>query len=68
MPLLSTHLSICIAEDETNGGEEIAFSGAIVPNYHVVFRGERLDDGLFLVAVPVISFKLSISPHSLLTF
>lgn len=40
-----------IVEDETDGGEEVGFSGAIAADDDVVFAREGLDDCLVLVAV-----------------
>lgn len=49
--LFASHLSVGIAEDEANGGEEVTFSRAIAPNNHIMFRREGLDHSLVLVAV-----------------
>lgn len=53
--LFAPHLSVCIAENETDGCEEITFPRAIAPYNDVVLRRERLNDGLILVAVVTIS-------------
>lgn len=50
LPLLATHLCICIAQDEPNGSEEVALAGAIAPHDHVVFRRKGFNDCLLLVA------------------
>jgi len=41
---------IGIAEDKTDGREEITFAGTIATNDHIVFGREGLDDRLVLVA------------------
>lgn len=53
-PLFAPHLCISIAEYETDGGEEIALPRAIAANDNVVFRRERLDDCLILVAIGIL--------------
>lgn len=50
LSLLSTQVSVGIAENEPNGREEITFTGTIAANDHVVFGRKRLDDRLVLVA------------------
>lgn len=56
--LFATHLCIGIAKDEADGGEEIALSGAIAANNHVMLRREGLNDSLILVAVAAISRRI----------
>lgn len=51
LSLFATHLCVCIAQDESDGGEEVALSGAIATDYDIVLGRERLNDGLVLVAV-----------------
>ena len=43
-------MCIGIAEDETDGREEITFTGTIATNDHIVLGREGLDDRLVLVA------------------
>jgi hypothetical protein len=50
LPLLLAHLRVGIAENEPDRGEEVALSGPIAPNDHVVLRREGLNDRLVLVA------------------
>ena len=51
LSLLSSHLSICIAEDKTDSGEKIALPRAVATNDDIVFGREGLDDGLVFVAI-----------------
>lgn len=51
MTLFASHLSIRIAKDEADGGEEVGLSGSIATDDDVTFRRERLDDCLLLVTV-----------------
>lgn len=55
LPLLATHLGIGIAEDEADGGEEVALSGAIAADDDVGLGGEGLNDDLFFVAARGVS-------------
>lgn len=43
-------MCVGIAEDETDGREEITFAGTIATNDHIVLGRKRLDDRLVLVA------------------
>ena len=54
LSLFATHLRVCIAEHESNRGEEVAFPGTIATNDHVGFGGEGLDDGLLLVTADIL--------------
>lgn len=51
LSLFTTKVRVCIAQDETNGGEEVTLARSIAADDDIVFRGERLDDGLILVAI-----------------
>ena len=51
LAFLSAQVGVSIAEDETNGREEVTLSGAIATNDDIMLRGEWLDDRLVLVAV-----------------
>jgi hypothetical protein len=57
LALFATHLRVGIAEDETDGGEEIALSRTIATNDDVRTGGEGLDDGLVLVAVQILALR-----------
>ena len=48
--LFPAHLCIGIAEDKSDGSEEITLSRAITPYDDIMFRGEGFDDSLILVA------------------
>ena len=43
-------MCIGVTEDKSNGGEEVTLAGAIAAYNDVVFRRERLDDSLILIA------------------
>lgn len=58
-PLFSSHLSISIAEHKSDCRKEVAFPRAIAPDNHVVFRRERLDHGLLLVAGRRLAYSYS---------
>ena len=51
LSLFATHVSVGIAEDESNGREEVAFARTIAADNDIVLGGERFDDRLILVAV-----------------
>lgn len=51
LAFFSPHLSIGIAENESNRGEEVTLARAITANDHVALGRERLYDGLFLITV-----------------
>lgn len=59
LSLLPTHLRIGIAEDEPDGGEEVALARSIAPNYNVEFGRKWVDDGLIFVAAILINQCLS---------
>ena len=44
-------MGVGIAEDETNGRKEVAFTGTIATNDDIMLRGEGLNHGLILVAI-----------------
>lgn len=50
LALLSAQVCVRIAENETNGGEEVTFAGTIAADNDIVFGRKGLDDGLILVA------------------
>ena len=50
LSLFSSHLSVCIAEDELYGFEEIALSRAVAPNNDIMLWRERFGNCLVLVA------------------
>lgn len=50
LTLFATHLRIRIAEDETNGGEEVTLARTIATHDYIEFGGEGVDNGLILVA------------------
>lgn len=50
LSLLSPEVCVGIAEDETDGREEITFAGTIATNDHIVLGRKRLDDRLVLIA------------------
>lgn len=49
--LFTAEVGVSIAQDESDGSEEVALAGAISTDDDVRARRERLDDGLVLVAV-----------------
>lgn len=51
LTLLTSHLSICIAQDEADGGEEVGLSGSIATDDDIALWRERLDDCLLLVTM-----------------
>jgi len=51
LSLFATHLRVCIAQDESDGGEEVALAGTIATDNDIMLGRERLNDGLVLVAV-----------------
>jgi hypothetical protein len=50
LSLLAAHLSVGIAQNESDGGEKVTLSGTIATNDNIVFGREGLDNGLVLVA------------------
>ena len=64
LSLLSSQMSVGIAENEPNGCEEITFTGTIAANDHIMFGRKRLDHCLILVATGTtgISNKIRIAP------
>jgi hypothetical protein len=50
LPLLAAHVCVGIAEDESNGGEEVTLARTIAPDDDIGPGREGLDDGLILVA------------------
>lgn len=57
LALFSAHVRICIAEDETNGREEITFAGTIATHNHIVLGRKRLNNRLILVAIDILAFS-----------
>lgn len=51
LSLFSTHVSVSITKDETNGSEEVAFPGSIATDNDIVLGREWLDYRLIFVAV-----------------
>jgi hypothetical protein len=51
LPLFAGHLGIGIAEDEPNGGKEIALARTIATDDNIRAGREGFDDGLILVAM-----------------
>ena len=51
LSLLTTHLRVGIAEDESHRGEEVGLARSISADNDIVLRRERLDIGLLLVAM-----------------
>lgn len=51
LTLLSTEVGVGIAEDETNGREEVTFAGPIAADDDIVFGRKGLNDRLVLVAI-----------------
>ena len=51
LSLFSTHVSVSITEDETNGSEEVAFPGSIATDNDIVLGREWLDYRLIFVTV-----------------
>lgn len=51
LSLFSTHMSVGITENKTDGGEEVAFPGSIAADDDIVLGREWLDDRLILIAV-----------------
>lgn len=51
LAFLSAQVGVSIAENESNGREEVTLSGAIATNDDIMLRREWLDDRLVLVAV-----------------
>jgi len=51
--LLPAHLSVCIAEDESDGCKEVALPRTIAPNDDIMLGRKRLNDCLLLVTVLV---------------
>ena len=68
LALLATHLRICIAEDESNGGEEIAFAGSIATDDHIVAGRERFYHSLVLVAVEPLACDFTLLRGDILPF
>lgn len=50
LALLPAEMSVGIAEDESNGREEVTLPGTIAADNDVVFGGEWLDNRLIFVA------------------
>jgi hypothetical protein len=50
LSLLSAKMGVCIAKDKSDGREEITLSRTIAADDHIVFRRERLNNRLILVA------------------
>jgi hypothetical protein len=67
LSLFATHLSICIAEDESDGGKEVTLARTIATNDDICLRGEGFDNRLFLVATIPLALlpKVQYSPYLL---
>lgn len=50
LALFSAKVGVGIAQDETNGGEEITLARPITADDNIMFRGKGLNDRLVLVA------------------
>jgi hypothetical protein len=50
LTLLAAHLSVGIAQNESNSGEEVTLARTITTNDNIVLWREGLDDGLVFVA------------------
>lgn len=50
-------MCICIAEDETNGREEITFAGTIATHDHIVLGRKRLNNRLILVTIDILAIS-----------
>ena len=57
LTLLSSEVSIGIAEDKSNCGEEVTLARTVAPDDDIVFRRKWLDNGLVLVARQSMSMK-----------
>lgn len=53
LALFSTQVRVGITENEADGGEEVTLAGSVATHDHIVFRRERFNDCLVLVAVVV---------------
>ena len=51
LSLFTTHLVICIAENETDGSKKIAFACPIATDDNIVMGRERFNDRLIFVAI-----------------
>ena len=50
-------MRIGIAEDETNGREEITFAGTIATHDHIVLGRKRLNNRLILVTIDILAIS-----------
>jgi hypothetical protein len=61
LPLLATHLRVCIAQNETNGGEKVTLARTVTADDDIVFGRKGFNDGLVLVTmIPSVSTFFSI--------
>ena len=58
LPVFAAELLVCIAQHETDSGEEIGFAGAIATDDDVVFGAEGLDDRLVFVGLEALDDDL----------
>jgi hypothetical protein len=59
LSLLAAHARVCITEYKSNCGEKITLAGAIAADNNIVLRGERFNDGLFLVTIDASGFAVT---------
>jgi hypothetical protein len=50
LSLFAAHLGVGIAEDEANGGKEVALAGAVATDNNIMLWREGLNHCLFFVA------------------
>ena len=60
MALFTTELGVVIAQDETDGCEEVGFARAVATDDYVVLGRERLNDCLVLVTVQTSAFTTDV--------
>ena len=51
LTLLPAHMSICVAEDEADRGEEVALAGTLASNDNIMFWRKWLNDSLIFVTL-----------------
>jgi hypothetical protein len=61
LSFLSSHLRVCITEDESNGSEEVALPGAIATNNDIELGREWIDDGLVLIAALTVNYCFAVA-------
>ena len=49
LSFFTTHVVICVTQDESDGCKEVGFTRAISSNHDVVMGGEVLNDGFIFV-------------------